>query len=108
MRKYFLVALLMSFSNPVSAGYVSGNDLKSYLHDKGTGGFMSGVYGGYVLGVYDTLEGLAVCAPSNVTRGQITDIVENYINANPEILHKSGSIVIFQALKQTFPCKKDE
>jgi hypothetical protein len=71
---------------------------------------MNGGYGfqmsalGYVMGVADTLQHVVVCIPSNVTSGQVNDMVRNYLTNVPRERHLSGDILIGRVLKEAFPC----
>jgi len=59
---------------------------------------------GYVIGVYDTLQGVTHCPPAGITAGQVTDIVKNYLEVNPETRHNSADRLIGIVLKSTWPC----
>jgi hypothetical protein len=71
-----------------------------------TSTFKAGLFGGYVMGVHDALENRDFCSPAGGTRSQILDVVTKYLEAHPEIRHKSGFALIIEALKKEFPCKK--
>jgi hypothetical protein len=59
---------------------------------------------GYVIGVFDVISGVNVCAPNGVTVGQVTAVVLKYMRENPQSLHLFGDAVIRTALINTWPC----
>lgn len=63
-------------------------------------------YLGYVTGVWDALEGFAVCTGDKITRGQIGDMVGEYLKNNPGIRDKQASSIIMIYLNAKYPCKK--
>lgn len=62
--------------------------------------------GGYIVGVYDTLDGVMFCAPNGVKVGQLIGMVKQYIRANPSKWNKPASSLVVDALAKDFPCKK--
>jgi len=61
---------------------------------------------GYVSGVSDSLGGVLICYPSNVTLGQVNAIVIKYIENNPDKWNQNASFLVSNPLIKTFPCKK--
>lgn len=67
---------------------------------------------GYVIGIAEGAAGHAVvtesrlpfCMPQNVNNQQAVDIVVKYLKDNPQARHLFASVLIYTALKQTFPC----
>lgn len=45
-----------------------------------------------------------ICIPANVNNDQITQATVRYVRAHPEEAGSNASIVVFAALKSTFPC----
>jgi hypothetical protein len=73
---------------------------------------------GYISGIHDTdfmvrmLEEhdkitlmKHACPPSNVSTGQAVRIVVKYLHDNPERLHMPASILVTDAIRNSFPCK---
>jgi hypothetical protein len=60
---------------------------------------------GYITGVYDTLDGVSICAPQNVTPGQLIAITKNYLVAHPDQWNFSAEILVARSLYAAFPCK---
>lgn len=106
---------LMVFSSLVSAnahaGYKSGNDIKPGLETSEGGGsdYLATWSFGYVIGVADTLQSVNyVCipgGPNGVRAGQLSSVVLKHLRNNPENLHNSAEVLIYQALVKQWPCK---
>ncbi|MCK2179411.1 hypothetical protein MUN35_06845 [Hafnia paralvei] len=114
MRTIVLAACFM-LSFPACAGFISGNDLyglyKAYKHielDSATDKDFrdANEYMGYVTGVSDALDGFVYCPPSGITRGQLSDMVGQYIDKNPDIRHHSASNIMMIYLSDKYPCTK--
>ncbi|MGU5678101.1 Rap1a/Tai family immunity protein [Aeromonas allosaccharophila] len=109
--RLFCIVLLSLYSAYSSAMFKDGNDIyricttpkdDKYFH-------MDASYcQGYIIGVVDTVDGFFACLPEGVTVGQNVDIVTKYLATHPEIRHMEGSIIVTDALKEFFPCKKRE
>ena len=112
MIKKLILGLTLSIS--LNASFTDGNRLvedmneykiwnngnKDVSYDK-VMGFM-----GYVSGVSDTLNGILICYPKNVTLGQVNAIVIKYIENNPDKWNQSANYLISAPLMKIFPCKK--
>jgi hypothetical protein len=68
---------------------------------------------GYVIGVMDaldtagTLTGYTLkCEPSVVRAGQVKLVVQRYLEAHPQYLHRSASDIVASAVREAFPCRK--
>ena len=97
-----LIAALALVCAPALAEFKDGNRLLSQLNT-GTGSdYMNAL--GYITGVADVLYGVTHCAPPNVTAGQITDMVRNYLDNFPATRHLSADRHIHHVLKSTWPC----
>lgn len=59
---------------------------------------------GYIQGVFDAHMGSSICPPSNVTAGQVNDMIKNYLENSPAIRNKTADIIIRDALKSIWPC----
>ena len=84
-----------------SAQALTGNELRRYT---GGGHFERGVSHGYIEGVFDARQG-AFCPPPGITKGQAVDIVVNYLNGHPEILHHRADQIVVRAFRAVWPCE---
>ena len=113
--KKWLLALVFVAAIPAHAGFMTGNELyelyKASIRAEQTSASNkdfrdANEYLGYVTGVWDTLEGFAVCTSDSITRGQISDMVGEYLRKNPGIRDKQASSIIMIYLNSKYPCKK--
>lgn len=102
MKKF--IAALLFVPTIASAEFYSGNDILNKLNDSSLMMQMQAL--GYIQGVADVYVGVTFCAASNVTAGQLQDIVKSYLQHNPAIRHKTAESLINEALKQVWPCSK--
>lgn len=93
--------LALAFVGSAHAEFIDGNKLLSDMNGS-FGGQMSAM--GYVMGVADTLQGAVVCVPTNVTAGQINDMVKNYLTNVPRERNLSADSIVAKVLKDTWPC----
>jgi hypothetical protein len=78
-------------------------------NDQNAQEFGAGSYVGYVLGVADAHTGIFWCpgrGGGTMNVRQVVEIVSKYINSNPELWHLQADILVLNALRQAFPCKK--
>jgi hypothetical protein len=61
---------------------------------------------GYVLGVVDTDGKRKVCAPPNVTAGQLNDIVMHQLQTRPEVRHFPADVIVLGSLARVWPCER--
>lgn len=113
--KKWLLALVLVVSLPAKAGFITGNELyelyKASIRAEQASPSEKDLidaneYLGYVTGVWDALEGFAVCTGDKITRGQIGDMVGEYLKSNPGIRDKQASSIIMIYLNAKCPCKK--
>ena len=98
-----ILAALLFVPAMAQAEFVSGNDLLSRMKSD----VMEQMYAlGYVIGVADSAENITVCSPDNIKAGQVYDIVQNFLEANPAIRHHSADIIIRSKLEALWPCKQ--
>ena len=101
MKKILLSLLLCS--SMAHAEFKDGNklhsDLNGDIYDK-----MHAM--GYIVGVYDVGRGVLHCGPSNVTAGQINDMIKNYLENIPADRHLTGDTIVNKVLKAVWPCAK--
>ena len=109
------MAFVFAVALPAKAGFLTGNDLYELYKASIRAGQASASdkdfqdtseYLGYVTGVWDALEGFVVCTGDNITRGQIGDMVGEYLKNNPGIRDKQASSIIMIYLNSKYPCKK--
>ena len=112
MKKITFVTtfFLSLFTTNCFATFYTGNEiyarLSEWKSESASNVVAQSVGAGYVIGVYDALDGLSFCSPGGVNQGQIRDIVFNYLRDNPQIRQKDAYILVIQALNKAFPCKK--
>lgn len=85
------------------ADFKDGNDL---YEDMRTGGARYLNVIGYITGVADTLRGVTFCPQNNVTAGQLTDLVRDFLYANPDKRHYTASSIISVVISDVWPCKR--
>jgi hypothetical protein len=116
MKLASVLLLLLGLSFDASANFKSGTDLSmlSFAYDRVNAGRANHVdyqdastLMGYIQGVHDIgTDYRAICSPPSATAGQIAEVVIKYLRAHPEKLHLGGEVLISQALREAFPCKK--
>ena len=100
--KRFLITVCMC-SSLAHAEFKDGNKLLSDLN----GDVYDRMHAmGYIVGVYDMGRSVIHCGPSNVTAGQINDMVKNYLENVPAERHYTGDILVNRVLKAVWPCAK--
>lgn len=99
MKRLLILAALLAGS--AHAEFKTGNKLLSQINGD-LADYANAV--GYVTGVYDTLQSITHCPPGGVTAGQITDMVKNYLETNPEMRHNTADRIIGAVLKRAWPC----
>jgi len=110
MKRLLLCAVLVvGMAGPAGAVRIfkTGNNLLAVCQDDAK----QLVCYGYVQGIADTLganpiAGWRACLATNVTVGQVTDIVVAWLKANPQARHLAAHSLVAQALEEAFPCKK--
>lgn len=101
--KKFLVALLM-VPSMASAEFLSGNDLYTRMTGSEIGWRMYAL--GYVVGVYDVGVHIHFCPASEtgITAGQVRDIAEQFLAANPGLRDKNAYMLVRESFRQVWPC----
>lgn len=115
MKKYLIGLLMVLSLSTHSAEFFTGNDLLDKMKTSRSLAL------GYIAGVADENDGSfymnfptipsfveqhANCIPAGVTMGQTIDVVEQYLIANPAVRHSSGALLVKNALRSAWPCKK--
>lgn len=104
MKKLLLIAALVPAIG--HAEFLTGNDLLNLLN--GDTYSERGNALGYIMGVTDTLQGVAHCPPRDVTSGQIRDMVRNYLTNVPGERHNSADVLVARVLKASWPCQNNQ
>jgi hypothetical protein len=86
------------------AAFIDGNKLHQYLTSQNNAEYVHGL--GYVIGVSDFIAGSLTYPPSNVTTGQLGDMVRNYLERYPEQRHKTADLLVAVVMSAQWPCKK--
>lgn len=63
-----------------------------------------GICTGYVAAIADTGEGTLFCLPPYSTYGQDIRVFVKYLNNNPEKLNLQATDLVYQSLKNAYPC----
>jgi hypothetical protein len=108
-RRYAFGAVLLLATVPEAhAEFWNGTTLMQYLEEdmRGSASYTVGLAGGYIMGVTDTVGGALACLPPTTTMKQVTQVVFNYMKANPRTWNNSADAVIIAALKDSWPCQK--
>jgi hypothetical protein len=101
--KILIAAVAACITISAKAGFWNGNTLYSHLTSSNGSEKLAGL--GYLMGSADVADGLFVCAPGQVTVGQMVDIVVADLRASPENRHQSADILVVKALRKVWPCQ---
>lgn len=101
MKKLLILA---AFVTSAHAEFIDGNRLLADL--KSTDAFERGIAMGYILGIADRGRSVTNCMPSNVTAGQLQDMVRQHLESFPGGRHYTGDVIVSFVLSQAWPCKK--
>ena len=63
---------------------------------------------GYITGVSDATRGVTHCPPSNVSAGQITDMVRLHLESVPSVRHLTADTHVTYVLKKAWPCAEQK
>lgn len=100
--KKFVVGLLF-VPCVAMAEFETGNKIYQHMISSSSAERMYSM--GYVAGVFDAWQHISHCPPtSNVTLGQVHDLVKNYFEYNPAIRHRTADVLIKEVLQKTWPC----
>lgn len=107
MIKAVIPALLLVTTaiGPASAdSFISGKDMdRSCRRDNNSFAI------GYAVGIADVLlvtHAETICIPANSDSGQIVEVVCKYVVENPKERHRNARVLVVNALREAFPCKK--
>lgn len=101
MRK-LIVALATTLALSAHAEFVTGNHLLQTL--KKDSALNRAVAMGYIVGIADAAEGTVSCLPPSVTIPQVINLVEQWMENNPQLLHNTGDRIVVAVLGQAWPC----
>lgn len=104
MKKLIVAVTIALSSVAAQAEFVDGNKLLSWLESSDDTENALGI--GYVAGVFDALSSVLICAPSNVTLRQISDMTKQALKAVPEARNKSADQFVSAVGTAKWPCKK--
>lgn len=117
MKKIFFCILLSLLAIDANAQFRDGNRLLSELESSSSVERTNAL--NYIIGAFDTInevdmalnkdtKNFMFCQPQNMTAGQLSDMVKNYLKNNPQIRHMPGPEIVWQVLRIAFPCKRQE
>ncbi len=107
MKNICLIALVVLFSftafgvNDGAPDKLDGAELAVSCKES-TQGFDAGYCLGIVEGVISTSK--KVCNHSPITLGDAVNVVDKYIQNNPDKLNKRDAFLVREALSKTYPC----
>jgi hypothetical protein len=120
LNKYALAgSLFLSLSVSAHGGDFSGSQLLS-ICDKSGGARDERVATGCTAWIIGFTSGLfvaqtaskngddGVCIPDGVTAGQARETIQKFMQDHPSTQHEMAAVISFAALKQAFPCSKDD
>lgn len=102
MKKLTLIISLLC--GTAHAEFYTGNDLYNKLISDNAIERMVGL--GFVIGVFDTAQSVAHCAPDNITAGQVRDMVRQHLEATPSVRHYAAEVQVRYVLSRAWPCPK--
>jgi hypothetical protein len=99
-----IIAVLLCVPAIVYADFWSGNTL--YTRQTSTDVMDRVQSFGYVMGVYDVGVNLVFCPgnESNITVGQINDMVKNWLANNPQHRNQPAERLVLDVFRQVWPC----
>jgi len=102
----FVLLVTLNLNVYAGATFVDGNELYEDMKNNYGKLYSSG----YITGVADvgndnSIYGFRFCVPQQATRGQLADVVNKWLEQNPDKRHYSASSLIAHAFQETFPCK---
>lgn len=107
------VIAIVSFSTRSFGGFMTGNELLSQCDtDRASNTYYQDRASciGYTTGIADALSnsdsvyGQVACFYERITRGQVRDIVVQYLRINPKIRHEPAGLLAAVAIAGAFPC----
>ena len=102
MKRLLILAALVC--GAAQAEFIDGNRLLADL--KSNDPFERGIAMGYIMGIADRGRSVTNCMPSNVTAGQLQDMVRQHLENFPGGRHYTGDVIVSYILSQAWPCAK--
>ncbi len=114
MFKKLVAVGLLCAALKTQAGFFDGNELvkdmreweKYERKDPSVSSLLAGNFMGYVAGIADVHDEISICPPDNSTVRQLSTVVAQFLNANPVRWVEPADVLVADALKKSFPCKK--
>ena len=115
MRRFLLCTFLLLQGTTAqsaergSSAYIDGNLIYDYLvQGNGAGtAYILGIHDGIQMAQYHTpVAERLYCTRPGITGGELADIVQRYLEANPDARGYPAVIIIVRALVLAFPCDK--
>jgi len=98
--------LILTTPTHASTVYETGNHLLRDLRDATGTGFGPTYALGYIVGAADAYGGSALCIPGTVTKGQINDVVRQFLEQEPGIRDMPADVLVLIALSNHWACPK--
>ena len=97
----FLISLLL-VCGVANAEYTNGNNL---LNRMGSSDAVDKMYAlGYIVGVADTHENVNLCVQNTVTKGQLYDVVHQFLQSKPQLRDLPADVLVLLALGEHWRC----
>ena len=104
MKAAKYLAALALCAGPAHAEFMDGNKLYERMTSGKNTDYAMTL--GYIIGVADTMQEVAHCAPPNVTAGQLIDMVKLHLEQNPSQRNRTGDLIVIHVLKTAWPCRR--
>ena len=102
-RTFCTIAASTLFAVTAHAEFFDGNKLLTMMNSNDSGDRAMAL--GYVVGVADAVRGKEFCPTSSeITAGQIRDVVRLYLERYPQVRHFTGDTITMVALGDVWLC----
>ena len=87
--------------------FANGNDLLGWCETSKDADLCAG----YIMAISDQLEHEyekvhdEACVPESATSGQLERVTVNWLEANPQYLHRGANLLVWNALMESFGCE---
>ena len=100
MRK--LLALALMVPTFAFAEFFSGADLLARMKGEPADRLLAT---GYVMGVFDSHQNATNCAPNGVVSGELTSVMQRYLETLPApVMRSSADMILSAAFEKAWPC----
>jgi len=108
MKTLLIAALMVLMPMQADAEFHTGESLLDNITecDKKDQTMCAYVYG-YVVGVndaYEDTDSMPKCAPDNLKKGKLKEVVKKWLNDHPERLHEPAAPSVLTAINEAWPC----